>query len=207
MFDSNYPAQKVIDEVKNEVNIGADISTEQYMSWINMVEQLLYSDIIKEQRVTETAYSPVLYILDMPHESTDDVPRPQDIRHVYLKKADGKVMELEHSDYTTVLSHISETNAYVIDGGKIHVYSMLAEDEDSLLVVRYARPYPKFIISDNVVGNISLPVEYVEMVRCRLRGERYRLLNEDALCAKWINEYNAHLEDFKNYISARRATV
>lgn len=48
---------------------------------------------------------------------------------------------------------------------------------------------------------VPLPYEFTELVRCKLRGEAYKLINDDALAAKWIGEYNTLLENFKVYIS------
>ena len=35
------------------------------------------------------------------------------------------------------------------------------------------------------------------MLLSRLRGEIYKVSNEDALAAKWLADYNAELETFK----------
>lgn len=52
------------------------------------------------------------------------------------------------------------------------------------------------------VDAVPLPYEFVELVRCKLRGEAYKLINDDALAAKWIGEYNTLLENFKVYIAS-----
>jgi hypothetical protein len=40
------------------------------------------------------------------------------------------------------------------------------------------------------------------MLAARLRGEAYKLANEDALAAKWLSDYNAQLDDFKAFSAA-----
>lgn len=51
---------------------------------------------------------------------------------------------------------------------------------------------------------IPLPNEFLPMLAARVRGEVYRLVNEDAPAAKWLALYNAYLADFHTYLAARR---
>ena len=50
MFDSGIKASELIEQIKDEADIAIPISDEVYISWLNALEQLLYSEIIKEQK-------------------------------------------------------------------------------------------------------------------------------------------------------------
>ena len=51
MFDSGISVKDLVDELKNtEVDIALDIPDKTYAEWLNALQQLLYSEIIKEQR-------------------------------------------------------------------------------------------------------------------------------------------------------------
>ena len=62
-------------------------------------------------------------------------------------------------------------------------------------------------MGDKVIGNIALPYEFADIILCKLRSEKYRLINEDELCAKWTDKYNYALENFKQYIGVRRSVL
>ena len=60
MFDSGIKASDLIAQIKDEADIAIPISDENYISWLNALEQLLYSEIIQEQKkYTFNKYSPV----------------------------------------------------------------------------------------------------------------------------------------------------
>ena len=60
MFDSGIKASELIAQIKDEADIAIPISDESYISWLNALEQLLYSEIIQEQKkYTFNKYSPV----------------------------------------------------------------------------------------------------------------------------------------------------
>ena len=50
-----------------------------------------------------------------------------------------------------------------------------------------------------------LPVEFIDLVKAKLRGEAYKLANEDNHAAKWLNDYNTLLETFKAWIADKSA--
>jgi hypothetical protein len=41
------------------------------------------------------------------------------------------------------------------------------------------------------------------MVAAKMRGEAYKIANEDGLAAKWLADYNAQLESFKVWAADR----
>ena len=57
------------------------------------------------------------------------------------------------------------------------------------------------IVIDN--SNVMVPLEFIDLVKAKLRGEAYKLANEDDIAAKWLNDYNILLETFKAWISEK----
>ena len=51
MFDSGISVKDLIEELKTtEVDIALEIPNATYVSWLNSLQQLIYSEIIKEQK-------------------------------------------------------------------------------------------------------------------------------------------------------------
>ena len=48
-----------------------------------------------------------------------------------------------------------------------------------------------------------VPVEFIDLVKAKLRGEAYKLVNEGEIAAMWLNDYNILLETFKAWISEK----
>ena len=57
-----------------------------------------------------------------------------------------------------------------------------------MTIVYFARPAVK---TSNQPGNVMVPYEFTDLVRAKLRGEAYKLCNEDAVAAKWLSDYNS----------------
>ena len=49
MFDSGIKASALIEQIENEADIAIPIAKESYVSWLNALEQLLYTELIQEQ--------------------------------------------------------------------------------------------------------------------------------------------------------------
>lgn len=205
MYHSGFFASDIIDSVRSETNDSFPVSLSSYVNWINMVEQLLYSDIVKEQRCAEMPFKKVISFGELPlDEACEDIPRFADIIHIYGITADGSSVELEFASAENVLRGVQADNAYYFDG---HGINICADGYARLIVMWIARPAPKRVIGETVIGSIMLPPEFIELLICKLRAEKYRLTNDDALCAKWADEYNYHLLNFKNFVDARRPKV
>lgn len=206
MFYSGISAQKIKESIEAETQINTEIPAELWCMWINMTEQLLYSDVICEMRYAELDFSDEVLFDELPFDDEfEDFPRFSDICGIFAVSGNGEKTELEESEPKSFFRGVQGEFSYLFDGGKIRISA--DGDFERLLILRYARPVPKRVISGLIIGEIMLPPEFCEMIVCRLRGEAFRLINDDVLCAKWIGEYNAHLENFKAFIDRRRAKV
>lgn len=189
MFDSGIIAENLVDEIMSEADIAPDISPQTYYNWIDETEQLLYSEIIKEiVQKTQPPTRPI--VLSSMQEANASKPRFEDIYAVY---ADEKQLIK-----ATAVGGETFPDTYWKQGNDLYYNVTPAPNE--IRVFYYIRPVLK---ADMPTETIKLPVEWVCLIRAKLRGEAYKLVNEDSAAAKWLNDYNVLLEQFKQYMAAR----
>ena len=202
MFDSGITASKLIDELKGEVDIAIQIPNSSYISWLNSLQQLLYSEVIKEQKETEgisldfkgTKY---FEFANMEQETGESPIRYEDVHAVYTSKG-TQLIE------STTASSVIFPNTYWKVGSKSLGVNISAESA-GIRVIYFVRP--EIIDEPNfAMKKVMIPIEFIDLVKAKLRGEAYKLANEDVLAAKWLNDYNALLETFKAWITAKMPT-
>lgn len=184
MFNSGKLVKDLITELKNEVDIAHEIPTATYLTWLTSLEHLCYSEFIKEQReITVQNPTETIKIDELPI-SEDEAPiRFEDIYTVYA------------DDVQLIKSTLAS--------GKIFPDTFYKHNDDLCINTPYATSEitivyitrPKIKTDDS--GYVMFPTEFLELVKAKLRGEAYKLANEDNLSAKWLNDYNILLEHFK----------
>lgn len=191
MFESKtYTYKKVFAMVKTEVESYEKIPDDILILACNTELQYLYAQVIKKQMS-------VLVNLNLkcgvPKEIETDV-KMEDIVRI---NANG-----ENFAATTMKNAGSYKNTFYESGeGKIFV--LTDEDYDGEAEICYLYR-PEEIESVNDERNVELPTEYVPMLLGALRTEAYKYINEDALSAKWANDYNAYREGFDNWVASTR---
>ena len=199
MFDSGISVKNLVDELKNsEIDIALEIPDATYVSWLNSLQQLLYTEIIKEQKKTTlqgAILNPISLSLIMT-DSGENTPIFEDIHAVYVNG-----VQLIKS---TLASGVIFSNSFYKNNNGIgfNVTQPIAE----MTIVHIVRPALVTVtshgnISDGV--NVMVPIEFIDLVKAKLRGEAYKLANEDALAAKWLNDYNTLLETFRAWITEK----
>ncbi len=201
MFDCGIKACDLVDEIISEADVWPDIPKERYYEWIDEAEQLLYSEIIKELAVTDFKASVLSggtldfsQITTEKREKDTDQPRYSDIHAVYADETQLIRSELNDANIFP--------DCYTVRNGKL--FCNTEKNPDSYYFYYYLRPSLK---RDKPETTIKLPPEWVCIIRSKLRGEAYKLMNEDVTAAKWINDYNVLVEQFKVYMAARRAEI
>lgn len=190
MFNSGISVKEIITELRDEVDIALEIPMTTYLLWLNSTEQLMYSEIIKEQREIKVANPTTPISFDGLTVSEDEAPiRFEDIHAVYAD--DVQLMKSTLSS-----GHIFPDTFYK-HNDDLGFNSPYKTKE--LKIIYFARPKVK----ESEVGNIMLPIEFVELVKAKMRGEAYKLANEDGLAGKWLNDYNILLENFKVWCNSR----
>lgn len=204
MFDSGISAEDFIENLKSEVDIAVPISNASYVMWLNTVEQLLYTEYIKEltsYSVEVKDYFPFPGFLTMSKifiGEGEESPRFEDVYAVY---ADG--VQLSKTTFASGEMVFPHTYYKKDNGIGISGY-----DDINVLTVIYSIK-PKLKTTDkngNITGgNVMIPPEFLTLVSAYIRGEAYKIANEDAIAAKWINDYNVLLETFKMWIDKRKS--
>jgi hypothetical protein len=190
VFNNSLSAASLVGALIEELDAEPDIDPARYSEWLNETEQTLYSEIIKELARVDVpdAVSPVEISALVPTTGADAV-RFEDIYTVYA----GKVQLMKGS----LLDEFPDT--YWKTAEKLGFFS--GSTKTNLKIYCYVRPRPKEL---NSTAPVMLPVEWLPLIRAKLRGEAYKLVNEDSMSAKWLNDYNALLEGFKEWCDLRR---
>lgn len=197
MFDSGITAYNFIENLKKEADVAPVISDKTYLSWLNSTEQMLYGSIVKEEGIYETAsISEVTLPIAIDGENS---VRMEDITAVYA----GSRLSIQLLLVTTA-NGLTFENTYFKKNDMLCTH--VGSDVDKLKIVYYRRPVIK-TTSNWKDCKVMLPVEFVDLMSAKLRGEAYKLANEDSLAAKWLNDYNALLQDFGAWCALKNPKV
>ena len=197
MFHSGIQASEMIADITSEVDVALPIENRRYTQWLNTVEQMLYTEVIKEQHEA---------VFDMPSGGLIDLSEADIVEYEQDKLRYDDVYTVFCGDTQLIRSTLTSgrifPDTYYRDNDALHINS---EAGDEVRVIYLIRPALKGVdANDNVKsGEVMLPPEWCEMVSARLRGEAYRIMNENVLAANWLAEYNALLENFKIWIANR----
>ena len=218
MFDSGISVKDLVYELKNtEVDIALEIPNKIYVEWLNALQQLLYTEVIKEQKkyhfdntvelpgfeVVPVVFSHRMVTVGIPMSviapgENESKPRFEDIHAVYL--SDGTQLIK-----STVASGEIFPNTYYKENNDLTVRIASAYMDSPIDIIYHVRPALIDVNEEDDIddSNVMLPIEFIDLAKAKLRGEAYKLANEDSIAAKWLNDYNVNLETFKAWISSK----
>lgn len=193
MYKSSITAKELIDELRGEVDISLRLEDAPFLRAINTVEQFIYCEILKEYVTVAFSYNEIadneIDLSDISVPSGASTLIFDDIVKIF---ADGD--ELEKSGASAVVDFPDKNLFYDKFDGKISLN--FAYKPDEIVIIYRLRPEIKTISNENT-ALIYVPVEFIDLVASKVRGEIYKIANEDGLSAKWLADYNAILENFK----------
>lgn len=193
MFDSGISAKELIESVKDEVDVALPIPNKSYVQWLNSLEQMLYSSIIREQNKISILTPESIIKLDELNISSDEEPiRFEDIYTVY---ADSQQLIKTNTASGGIFN-----GCYYKKGYDMAVIT--AEKPKNLDIVYFIKPKLKTVNQSDVIGegNVMIPIEFIELYKSKLRAEAYMIENEYVPASNWINNFNILLENFKQWL-------
>lgn len=199
MFNSGISAKTLVEELKStEVDIALEIPDSTYIQWLNSLQQLLYTEVIKEQKKVE--FTPpfennLIDISSVTGAADENKPRFEDVYAVYAD--DVQLIK------STVTSGVIFRNTFFRITDKLAFNT--EKTPDTVTIVYIVKPALITTTSDGNINdaNVMVPIEFIDLVKAKLRGEAYKLANEDDIAAKWLNDYNILLETFKAWITEK----
>ena len=193
MFHATILASELLQITREGADISFPVSDSEMLMWLNSVEQKLYSEIIQEERektLTGIEADAVIPYTSLGSASDESVPEERDI---LIVTADHE--ELEHvSAGGGVIWHAGQTPVWygTTSGIKID----LEDNPDEVKIAYTVRPV-LYTMENKSTEYVHMVPEFVPMLVSKLKGELYRLANEDGQAAKWFADYNQELETFK----------
>lgn len=197
MYDSGINALDLIESVRSEADISPEITDSFLYRVINSVEQFIYTEILREYVSHNISYADIandvidLSTLPLPGGASEIIY--DDVIRVF---ADSE--EIERSGAVGVVQFPDKALYYTKFDGKLTLSIDFVPE--SITLIYRVRPFLK---SETNNSRIALPVEFIELVAAKMRGEAYKVANEDGLAAKWLSDYNTQLESFKIWASER----
>lgn len=203
MFDSGITVKKCIEIIKNEIDITTPYEDDVYLRFINEVLQLLYSEIIKEEYLSKYTESDTINV-SKKQTILDNFPVLSNIhRSIHFED----ITKVYVNDILLSKSTISNVGIFpniyykLFDGTNNMIGFAIkeeAEEANEYDIKIYYNAVPVIYATFNYNDvNIPLPYEWLSLITSKVKGEIYKLVNEDNQAAKWLNEFNNQLESFK----------
>lgn len=203
MLKSGVAVSDLFEQINNEVDIAIDIDIATMLQSYNGLMVGLYRDIIKEEYFkfytpTEaTRYKVVDWETDQYDSEcvyrvyTEDLFEAEKVNPTYAMITD-RICWFPLSKKKIALVNFPEGQCGII-------YHVTPE------IVKYNSENGTFINADS--DGVPVPIDFIDMVKAKIRGDMYNIANDDDLAAKWYNIYNSRIEDFKIFISENRTEV
>lgn len=192
MFSCNVNAKTLLDETVAELGLYEELPRASLRAALNEAIGRLYIEVVREE--AEIPCSPIdgvikLSTLSLPADNAS--LRAEDI--LRIRKGLSQIHYLPPHRFLLVKSE--DGNFYTVRDQSL-IFTPTYTGHALHLIYR-CRPRS---YSERDEGRVlPVPDEYVTLLRAKLRGEAFKLANEDALAAKWLGEYNAILPAFAAY--------
>lgn len=189
MFQASITVKQLIDDVADGMGLYTEIDRAVYRDILNECLCQLYSDVVDERGMSEAvSRDGVIAYRDLPVPTGQAGIRAADVRGVFYRHQ--PLLCLPPDKFPIVTT--ADGNFYSLMADGIH---LTPTRSTVVLQVAYTvRPQRVGATDENAA--VPFPNEYLSLLRAKLRGEAYKLANEDAFAAKWLGEYNNGLAAF-----------
>ena len=216
MFDSGISAQSLIDELYNEIDLPYEFRTNEkneLVTSLNTIEKIIYKNIIRHVEMVQVSLvDNSVSLVDIntaignSFENIDasDIVKCEEV-------ISGKTFTRTTLDKFNAISgtYIFSNGYFSINPDKVfNTTTQLYETPvvENINIYFVACPPRKVITTindvDTINGNVMIPYEFIPMIKSYIRGEQYKILNEDDIAQKWIADFNSQIENFKQFISS-----
>ena len=200
IFSSTVTAKALIDEAISELGLFKEPARATLYRLFNECLTRLYTEVICHRECLEmTCTSGTLTYSDLKTKLGQSISA-EDICDIAVKSPFNPI--LRATAWTQKLLP-SNTACYVCDKNRITFYPSTRQ---TYLIFYVYHPLPVTADTEST-ATVALPEEYHSLLRAKLRGEAYKLANEDELAAKWLGEYNLLLEDFCRYVARKKEAL
>ena len=197
MYDSSVTAHELVTSVAATVNVACELDREFYLGVLSKLEQLLYAEYICDERLIFAVCEDGeidLSVAEVP--GGERTPRADDVFSVYFGGIPLRRVRL--SEAYLLEPEEGEGGYYRSDEAKISLCLPPEPQNDDIAV--FYRAAPRLKIGDGALDPVALPYEFLPLAEAKLRGEAYKLADDDASAAKWLAEYNALLVSFAEWL-------
>jgi len=192
MYESSMRVSELIDLARASADIAPEIDDDYYLLWLNSLESLIYTGILRQSVIREcTVYDGVIDLALLQPEAGEAMPRGCDVRSVYLG-----ARELVRVGADVFLAHPEKSCFYTL-GDKVHLNCPYGVGSRARVAVT-VRPERKG--EDGMSAYVALPDEFLPMALDYLVGCAYALICEDNQAANRFASYNAALDAFTEWV-------
>lgn len=209
MFDGGISAKELVNQLQQETDVAVPIPNSTFYEWLNEIHFLLYTELIREIHClvcTELAEGEI----DIEHItiSNESPVRVEDIYAIYADLSENaKIKPVQLTRMTSLNGSIFPYSYFKIGSKlKVHIPLQTGQTVHQIRVAYYAKPV--IITVDNAESvKVAVPREFISLVKAKLRGEAYKLVNEGNIAANWLSDYNVLLDTFQKWVDSRRETI
>lgn len=216
MYDSGITAKSLISAVKDEADISPVIDDNVLIGVINDIEQLVYKTLLRKSELYKVEISETEDATSETYELvTDDIGNTVITLKNIIFDDVVSIDTIPHYGHKTALLRVETASAELFrniyckgsdNSVKCHINAPLADVLKEINVYMLELPTLKTI--DNYTNeNIMLPIEHIEMLKCRMRAQTFMLCNEFPVAANWISMYNTLFSTFQDWCSMQNKAL
>ncbi len=197
MFNSGVKVAELIRQINDEVDIAIDVDLSAMLQSYNGLIAGLYRDIIKKECGRPYKINKKGSAENKFADWTTGEFSSECVYRVYTE--DHFEAEKVNPTYALVTDRVCW---YPSGEKEITLKNFPGE---SCIVIYYAMP--AVVTSAESTDVVPVPIDFIDMVKAKIRGDMYNISNDDDLAAKWYGIYNSRIEDFKAWCAENKAEV